>query len=169
MEFKDMIDVITSGMSLELRAVIHFLWLKHAPTQGIHFEPEQVYGEDVITLRTIEKWSAAFGGERTDLADFPRSERPCDTGKVDTVGALVESEGCLSHKKTEHILGIHHETLKSILHEDLNMRKVNFKWLPPALNSSQRVARVEVSRELLDFQESRTDRSLSNGYTGDET
>jgi hypothetical protein len=68
-----------------------------------------------------------------------------------------------------HILGIHHDIVKSILRSDLNMRKVNFKWLPHALNSSQKAARVEISRELLAFLESRANRSLSNVDTGDET
>jgi transposase len=63
----------------------------------------------------------------------------------------------MSQKKIAHILGIHYETVKSILRSDLNMRKVNFKWLPHALNSSQKSARVEASRELLAFLESRTD------------
>jgi hypothetical protein len=49
------------------------------------------------------------------------------------------------------------------------MRKVNFKWLPHALNSSHKAARVEVSRELLACLESRTNQSLSNVDTGDET
>jgi hypothetical protein len=48
------------------------------------------------------------------------------------------------------------------------MRKVNFKWLPHARNSPQKAVRVEASRELLAFLESRTDQSLSNVYTEDE-
>jgi hypothetical protein len=41
-------------MSVELRAVIDFLWLKHIPNQAIHSELQQVYGTDVIILPTIE-------------------------------------------------------------------------------------------------------------------
>jgi hypothetical protein len=86
-------------MSLELRAVMHFLWLKRAPREAIHCELEEVYGKDVITLRTIKKWTATVEGRHTDLADWPRSGRPHDTGKVDAIRALVESEGYLSQKK----------------------------------------------------------------------
>jgi hypothetical protein len=49
---------------------------------------------------------------------------------------------------------MHHETVKSILREDLKMRKVNFKWVPHMLNSSHKASLVEVSRELLDSLES---------------
>jgi histone-lysine N-methyltransferase SETMAR len=156
-------------MSLEIRAVIHFLWLKQASNQAIHSEIEDVYGRDVITLRTIEKWTAAFAGGRTELADLPRSGRPRETANIDAVRDLVDGEAYLSQKKIAHILGIHHETVKSILRDDLKMRRVNFKWLPHALSSSQKAARVDISRELLDFLQSRSDRSLSRVYTGDET
>jgi hypothetical protein len=67
------------------------------------------------------------------------------------------------------MLGPHNETIKCILRGDLNMHKVNFKGVLHALDSSQKAVRVQVLRELLDVLESRTDRSLSNMYTGDET
>jgi hypothetical protein len=55
-------------MSLELRTVIHFLWLKHTPNQAILSELEEVYGKDVISLRAVEKWTTAFYGEHTEFA-----------------------------------------------------------------------------------------------------
>jgi hypothetical protein len=120
-------------------------------------------------LRACKKRIAAFDGPRTEFADLPRSRRSHDTGKVDAVRALIEGEGYLSQKTIAQMLGIHDETVKRILRNDLNTRKVNFKWVPNALDSCQKAVRVQVSRELLDFLESRTDRGLSNLYTGDET
>jgi hypothetical protein len=67
------------------------------------------------------------------------------------------------------MLGIHHKTVKRILRDDLNMRKLNFKSGPHALGSSQKVVLFQVSRELLDFLESHPDQSLLNVYTGNET
>jgi hypothetical protein len=80
--------------------MIHFLWLKHIPNQAILSELEEVHGKDVITLWAVEKWTAAFDSERTELADLPRFGRPRDTGKVDAVSTLIEGEGYLSQKKT---------------------------------------------------------------------
>jgi hypothetical protein len=54
--------------------------LKHTPNGAILSELERVYGKDAITLRAVEKWTAAFDGGCTELADLPRSERPRDTG-----------------------------------------------------------------------------------------
>jgi hypothetical protein len=42
-------------MFLELRAVIHFSWLKYTSNPAILSELEEVYGEDGITLRAVEK------------------------------------------------------------------------------------------------------------------
>jgi hypothetical protein len=86
-----------------------------------------VYGKDGITRETIEEWTGVFDSGPTDLTDLPRSGKQHDIGKVDDVHALVESEGYMSQKKIAQMLGRHHETVKSILRNDLNMGKVNFK------------------------------------------
>jgi hypothetical protein len=49
------------------------------------------------------------------------------------------------------------------------MRRVNFKWVPHALDSSQQAFWVQVLRVSLSFLESGTGRSLLNVYTGAET
>jgi hypothetical protein len=77
-------------MSLQLRTVIHFVWLKHTPKQAILSELEEVYGKDVVSLPAFEKWPAAFHGGGTELADLLRSARPRYTGKVDAVPALID-------------------------------------------------------------------------------
>jgi hypothetical protein len=41
-------------------------------------------------LQAVEKWTAPFDGGRIKLADLPRSGRPRDTGKIDTICALIE-------------------------------------------------------------------------------
>jgi transposase len=107
-------------MSLELHAVIHFLWLKHTPNQAILSELEKVYGKDVVSLRAVEKWTATFDGGGTELADLPRSGRPRDTGKVNTVRVLIEGDGHICQNKIAQMLGIRHETGKRILRDYLN-------------------------------------------------
>jgi hypothetical protein len=156
-------------MFLELCVVIHFVWLKHKPNQATLSELDEVYGKDMISLQAVEKWTAAFDGGLTELADLPKSRRPRDTGKVHAVPALIEGEGYISQKKIAQMLGIHHETVKHILRDDVNMPKGNSKSVPHALDSSQKAIRIQVSQEPLDFLESHTDRSLLNVSTGDET
>jgi transposase len=72
-----------------------------------------------------------------------------DTGKVDALCTLIEGDGYLSQKKIAQILGVHLETIKRILRDGLNMRRVNFKWVPHALNSSQRAVRSKFRESYL--------------------
>jgi hypothetical protein len=114
-------------ISLAPRAAIYFLWLKHTLNQVILSELGDAYGKNAISLGAVKKWTAPFCGGRTELVNLPRSEKPPDTGKVDRVRALIEGEGYLSQKKIAQVLGIHHETVKQILRDDPNARKVNSK------------------------------------------
>jgi phenylpyruvate tautomerase PptA (4-oxalocrotonate tautomerase family) len=82
---------------------------------------------------------------------------------------LIEGDRYLYQEKIAQMLDIHHESVKHILRDALNMPKVNIKCVPHALDSSQKAVLVKVSRRLLDFLESRTGRSLLNVYTADET
>jgi hypothetical protein len=52
--------------------------------------------------------------------------------------------------------GIHHETVKDILRDDLNMGNVNFKLVPHTLNSFHKPVRAEMPREYLDLLANRT-------------
>jgi hypothetical protein len=132
-------------MSLEPCAVIHLLWLEHTPNQAILSELEEVYSKDVITLRAVETRIPAFDAGRQDLADLPRFERPRDTGKANPLRALIEGDGYLYQKKIAQMRAIHHELVKRILRDDLNIRKVNFKWVPYALEGPQKTIQVQVS------------------------
>jgi hypothetical protein len=58
-------------MPLELRAVIHFLWLKQTPSQAILSEFDDVYGKDMITMPAVEKWTAGFDSSRPLLCPCP--------------------------------------------------------------------------------------------------
>jgi hypothetical protein len=114
-------------VSLELPAVIHFLWPKHTPNYAILSELQENYGRDVTSLRAVEMSTSAFDDGRTELVDLSRFGRPYDTGTVDAVRGLIEDERHLYWKNIAQMLGIHHETVKRILRDNLNMHKVNFK------------------------------------------
>jgi hypothetical protein len=83
-------------MSLEIRAVIHFLWRKGTSNQVILSKLQKVDGTNAPILRTIQNWTADFANGRTDFTDLPRQRRPRDPGNVDGVRDLIESEGFLS-------------------------------------------------------------------------
>jgi hypothetical protein len=112
---------------LELCAEFHFLLFTHTPNHSVFSEHKEDYSEDVITLRPVETWTAAFDRAHTELTDLLRPGRARDIGKVNAVLALIEADGCLSQKKIAQMPGIHQETVKCILRNDGNMRKMNFR------------------------------------------
>jgi hypothetical protein len=52
---------------------------------------------------------------------------------------------------------------------DLGLGKIQFKWTPHPLTSDSKGKRVEIAKELLQFLESASARSLAPVFTGDET
>jgi hypothetical protein len=52
---------------------------------------------------------------------------------------LIKGEGYQSEKKIVQPLGIHHEIVKHISRDELNVRKVNFKWVPHVLKTFEKL------------------------------
>jgi hypothetical protein len=55
----------------------------------------------------------------------------------------------MSQNQTDYMPGLHHNTVKGILREELPMRKINWKWRSQTLSSSQKAAQVQVLKNLL--------------------
>jgi transposase len=72
-------------MEIEIRAVIHFLWLKQYRNPDIFSKLEDVYDMGVTTLQTVESWTKAFTEERTTLNDSPTPGRPSRNHVTDAV------------------------------------------------------------------------------------
>jgi hypothetical protein len=64
---------------------------------------------------------------------------------------LIECETHISQKILAKGLGIHHETIRRILKEELGQCKVNSKWIPHSLTNSQIEQLVDISTEFLQF------------------
>jgi len=163
-------DTLTyNRMQVELRSVIHFLYLKDFKTTDILLELEHVYGEASVTLRAVQQWVKAFQEGRTELNDLPRPGRPRDPTNIAKIRDLIQENPFLSQKKICQILGIHHQTARRIIEEDLQFRRINFRWIPHSLDSSQKASRVRVAKELLQMLEQSSDQTRRNIFTGDET
>jgi hypothetical protein len=63
-------------MSVEIRSVIHFLWLKNLTIAEISREVDGVYGQGAPCLRTVQRLVAHFAASKKGLEDRPRSGRP---------------------------------------------------------------------------------------------
>jgi len=72
------------------------------------------------------------------------------------------------NQKAEQV-GISRERVGSIIHEDLDMRKLSAKWVPKCLNADQKRQRYQSSEQLPEFFRLDPNDFLSRLVTMDET
>jgi len=116
------------------------------------------------------------GGAQFKLGDFstcdaPRPERPKTVNTpeiIDQSHELILEDRRILAKAISEQLGISHERVGSIIHEDLDMRKLSAKWVPKCLNTDQKRQRCQ-SEQLLEFFWRDPNDFLSQLVTMDET
>ena len=70
---------------------------------------------------------------------------------IDQLRELILEDRRISVKSVAEKLGISRERVGSIIHEDLDMRKLSAKWVPKYLNTDQKRQRCQSSEQLLEF------------------
>ena len=70
---------------------------------------------------------------------------------IDQIHELILEDGRISAKSIAQQLGISRERVGSIIHEDLNMRKLSAKWVPKCLNADQKRQQCQSSAQVLEF------------------
>jgi len=75
----------------------------------------------------------------------------------------------ISVKSIAEQLGISRELVGSIIHEDLDMRKISAKWVPKCLNANKKRQRCQASEQLLEFFRRDPNYFLSRLVTMDKT
>ena len=103
---------------------------------------------------TIKNWVAQFKRVDFSTCDAPRPGRPKTVTTpeiIDQVHELISEDRRISAKSIAEQLGISREWVGSIIHEDLDMRKLSAKWVPKCLNADQKRQRCQSSEQLLEF------------------
>jgi len=70
---------------------------------------------------------------------------------TDQIHELILEDCRILAKSIPEQLGISHEWVGSIIHEDLDMRKLSAKWFPKCLNADQIHQWCQLSEQLLEF------------------
>jgi len=82
---------------------------------------------------------------------------------------LILEDSRITAKSIAEQLGISRDRNGSIIHEDLDMRKLSAKWVPKCLNADQKRQRCQSSEQILDFFWRDPNDFLSRLVTMDET
>lgn len=149
--------------------VIRFLFLEGHNNHEIHQRLVAVYGDDALSLRTVQDWTKKFRDGRTDAERIPSPGRPHTDGLSTAIQEQLDINQFCSAKKLGKILGHHTSTITSCLREQMGLMRVNFRWIPYSLNESQKRKRVEMAAELLEFLRPKSASQLKHVITGDET
>ena len=110
----------------------------------------ETLGEHAPSYVTVKNWVAQFKRGDFSACVAPRPGRPKTVTKpeiIDQNHKLILEDGRISAKSTAEQLGISRERVGSVIHEDLDMRKLSVKWVPKCLNADQKRQRCQSSEQ----------------------
>jgi len=151
----------------EIRCVIKFLWSSGESNPGIVDKMHRVYGNGCVSLRTVQKWTCRFRNGEISLEDRERNGRPKNMELRTDVKALIDGDPFASARDIANRLRCDKDTVVKIFREDLQMSKVNIRWIPKQLSDFQKSERVRIASEMLGLLTDRRQHDLL--YTQDET
>ena len=120
----------------------------------IHVIMTETLGERVPSYVTVKNWVAQVkrGDFSTCNAPRPGGPKTLTTPEVtEQIHQLILEDHRIPAKSIADQLDISRERVGSIIHEDLDMRKLPAKWVPKCLNADQKRQRCQQSEKILDF------------------
>jgi len=105
----------------------------------------QVYGDNAMKKTAIYKWVKSFSKGRESVTDEERSGRPATSRNEENIAnvrQIVRENRRLTVRSIAEQVNIDRETVRGILTEDLDKRKVCAKMVPKELTKEQKQRRV---------------------------
>ena len=125
-----------------------FFFLQGKAPKEFHAILKETLGENAPSRATVKNWVAQFKNGNFSTCDAPRPGRPKRV-IIDQIHELILEDRRISAKSIAEQLGISRERVGSIIHEDLNMRKLSAKWVSKCLDADQKRQRCQSSEQLL--------------------
>jgi len=136
------------------RELSSFFILQGKAPKEIHAVLTKTLGEYAPPYVTVKNWVAQFKRGDFSTCDAPRPGRHKTVTTpeiIDQIHELILEDRRISAKSIAEQLGISSERVGSIVHEDLDMRKLSAKWVPKCLNAYQKRQWCQSSEQLLEF------------------
>ena len=130
------------------------------------------FGDEAPSKTTVNRWYQEFGLGRRSLQDEFREGRPKSVvvpETIDTVRELIMQDRHVTYREIETSLGISMNSIHTILHEHLALKKICSRWIPHNLTIAQKKARVDWCKEMLKKYNRGASNAVYNIYTGDES
>ena len=132
----------------------------------------ETLGEHTPSYATVKNWVVQFKPDDFSTCGVPRPGRPktvTTPGIIDQIHELFLEDRRISAKSIAEQLGISRERARSIINEDLDMRKALRQVGPEMSERGSKTSRVPVVSANLEFFRRDTNDFLSRLVTMDET
>jgi len=131
-----------------------YFFLEGKVPEEIHPILLKTLGENGPSYATVKNWVAQFKRCEFSTCVAPRPGRNKTATTPGIIGQIHELFLEDRRNSTESVaeqLGISRERVGSIIHEDLDIRKLSAKWVPKWLNVDQKRQRCQSSDQKLEF------------------
>ncbi|XP_007939112.2 protein GVQW3 [Orycteropus afer afer] len=135
-----------SDRYLEQRISIKFCVKLNKSASETHHLLKEAYGDEVMSRARVFDWHKRFKEGREDVRDDARSGRPVThrtDENIQKVKDLVCSNRHLTVRMMAEELNLDKETVRLILKENLNMRKVSAKVLSGILKNDSKPGKFD--------------------------
>jgi len=140
--------------NIETPAVIKFFSPARQGGEGNSAILIETLGQHAPSYVTVSNLVVQFKRGDFSTCDMPRPGRPKTVTTpeiIDQIHELILEDCRISGKSIDEQLGISRDRVGSIIHEDLDMRKLSAEWVPKCLNADQKHQRCQSSEQLLEF------------------
>ncbi|XP_054582700.1 protein GVQW3-like [Eptesicus fuscus] len=140
-----------SDRYLEQRISIKFCVKLNKSASETHCLLKEAYGNEVMSGARVFDWHKRFKEGREDVRDDARSGRPVThrtDENIQKVKDLVDSNRQLTVRMMAAKLHLDKETVRLILKENLNMRKVSAKVIPGILKGDPKTRKLDFLSDL---------------------
>ncbi len=124
--------------------------LKITLTECYQFSKE-AYGENSLSCVHVFEWYKRFSEGRESTEDDQHPAQPVSTLQTVTkINEIVCGDHFMSIQMNVETVNANEETVRKILHDELNMNKVCVKLVPKTLNSDQRLIHQQICSNFLE-------------------
>ena len=158
-------------MSVEQGTAIKFCVLNGKNRKETMEMLVKAYGDAAMKRTALHKWYSRYENGYESVMDEQRSGRPTSitSQKVQEIKELMDKDRRITVREVSQRVDCSVGTVHTIIHENLNMRRLCARWIPKMLSECQKTQRVESCRRFVQRFEREGEDFLSRIVTADET
>ena len=132
----------------DIRKLIYYGYARGLNAAEISKEINGALGENTVSVRICQNWTAKFAMGDYNIEEKPRSGRPKDEELDDKIEKLLDEDRHLSTRRISEMLGVSHITVGDHL-KAMGKKYLCNKWVPHKLSTENKLTRVNICNSLL--------------------